>query len=741
MPMRSFIMRPIPTPSRPALLRRSVSRAALCALLAAPGSAAAQEAAQVWTQAQPQEEVLVLEDILLQGSSYETEQAKSYTTDLLSVGDKDTRYPREIPQSTTVLTRQRLQDGNFTALDSAMRKTPGVMPLVNDEGRSSVYSRGFEFDTFSLNGLPTPLSSLYGTQPDMVVFDHVEILRGPSGLFTGSGEPAGAINMRLKQPTDDFQLRFSAIGGSWNNRRVEGDVGGPLNAAGTIRGRLVGAWGDRDSWMDKSDNQVAVGYGVIQADLTPDTTATFSLHHRERDLTPTNGLPTLAGGVLLDAPISTFVGADWNSFENKATDAVVELEHRFESGGHAKISGLYTAADALMDYAFTASAASPTGAVTGMSRVMRDYDQRSLALDAHVSKPFDAFGLEQNLIFGADYRSNDTTIFNRSGPIAGSANNIFDPTPVPRPDVPYADRTDAESKQYGVYGQWRVKPVQDLTAIVGGRLSWYEGESAVETLATGAVSSADDKLSAEFTPYAGLIWDFSDDVSAYASYTEIFQPQEPVGGQSLPPRKGRQYELGLKAELFDNVNASLAYFNIHDKDRAVRDPNDLTSTAVYPGGEATLQGVEIEAAGAITPNLEILAGYTYTDSAYEGGERPTGNRLEYYAPRHMLQLWGKYSFDESHGWLDGAHVGAGVKAFSDYTSLVRLANGSSTKVHAPGYVVLDLTAGYRINDNWDVSLTVNNALDKKYYERVHNFTTFNFYGEPRSLQLRLNAEF
>ena len=714
---------------------------ALCALLTAPQAATAQEAAAPLLT--PEENAMVLETIFLQGSTYETEATRSYTTDLLSVGDKDTRYQREIPQSTTVLTHQRIEDGNFTSLDSALRKTPGVMVLVNDEGRSSIYSRGFEFDTFSMNGVATPLSSLYGTQPDLVVVDHVEILRGPAGLFAGSGEPAGAINMRLKQPTDEFRVGATGMVGSWSNRRVEGDIGGPLNSSGTVRGRLIGAYGARDSWVDHLDNKVGVIYGVGQADLTPDTTATVSVQHRTRDITPSNGLPTLANGTLMfDLPVSTYTGADWNHFENRVTDYLGEVEHKFESGGHAKISGLYTDAKADMHYAFTGTAAEPNGDVARLGWLAREYEQNSLALDAHVSKPFELLGLEQNLIFGADYRSNETTIYNQQGQIVGPFNLFRWNADIPKPAVAYVTKADADAQQYGVYGQWRVKPTEKLTAILGGRMSWYDNEASTLQLASGVVSARnDEKISAEFTPYLGGIWDFHDKASLYGSYTEIFQPQTDltVSGETITPRTGRQFEIGVKAEPVEGVNATLAYFNILDKNRAVGDPVNTGFAAAL--GEANLQGVELEVTGAVTPKLQVSAGYTYTDSSYDNTARARANVLEYHAPHHMLQLWGKYSFDESDGWLDGASLGLGVKAFSDYASLVRLANGTTTTVKAPGYAVVDVSAGYQINDNWSASLSVNNVLDKKYYERAHGPTTFNFYGEPRSVLLRLNAEF
>src|SRR5690606_29403317 len=128
-------------------------------------------------RAQAEAATTVLPTISVEGSSYETESTGSYASDLVSVGEKDVLPQREIPQSTTIVTRQRLDDGGFTSLDTALRKTPGMMVLTNDDGRSSLYSRGFEFDTLYFNGLPAPLSSIYGTQPDMAIVDHIEILR------------------------------------------------------------------------------------------------------------------------------------------------------------------------------------------------------------------------------------------------------------------------------------------------------------------------------------------------------------------------------------------------------------------------------------------------------------------------------------------------------------------------------------------------------------------------------------
>lgn len=697
-------------------------------------------AAQAQDGSDNQDSSTELAPIVLEGATYETEGTNSYTTKEISVGDKDTRTLREVPQSTTVMTRERLDDGNFSSLDTVMRKTPGVVVLTNDDGRSSLYSRGFEYDTLYMNGLSTPVSSIYGTQPDMVVVDHIEILRGPSGLFGGAGEPAGAVNMRLKQASDQYKASINTIMSSWDGKRIEGDVTGPLTKSGRVRGRLVGALSTKDSFIDTVDNKVGVIYGTIQADITDNTTATLSVNHTRRDITPFNGLPTFADGTLIDLPRSTYTGADWNNFENNVTQYIAELEHRFDEGGHAKISALYSHVDVNFLYAYAASAASPTGnvsatagGITGGTRwLARDYQQDSFSLDAHISKPFEFFGLENNIIAGADYRGSDDSLRTATGLIAGTQ-NIYDwNSNVAKPTVNFGSPAETETDQYGIYGQWRIKPIDKLTLIGGGRFSWYDAQSGTSEV----------KVNGEFTPYAGIIYDLTDRLSAYASYTEIFQPQsslEYATKDILDPRTGEQYEIGLKAELTEDLNASLAWFDLTDKNRAVSDTDPAHSGYYLAAGEAHMRGIEFEINGEILPNWEAMAGYTYTDTQFKNTTRAAGS--EFYTPEHMVQLFTKYTFDGSGTWTDGIFVGGGVKLFSSFQNISRTAAGGATTIEAPGYGVVDLQAGYKFNENLTASLSVNNVFDKKYYERVGGTSVFNFYGEPRNVVFKLNATF
>src|SRR5690606_10629003 len=82
--------------------------------------------------------------------------------------------------------------------------------------------------------------------------------------------------------------------------------------------------------------------------------------------------------------------------------------------------------------------------------------------------------------------------------------------------------------------------------------------------AAGAlVRGLTSKESAVLSPYAGIVVDVTDNVSVYASYTDIFQPSTryDANGDLLDPAEGTNLEGGIKmAFLEDRLNLSLAVY-------------------------------------------------------------------------------------------------------------------------------------------------------------------------------------
>lgn len=124
----------------------------------------------------------------------------------------------------------------------------------------------------------------------------MEVLRGPAALLSGSGEPGGSVNVVTKKPRDHFALSGALSAGSWDNYRSELDVTGPLNDSGTLRARAVGIWQDRDFFYDKTHQEKKVFYGVVEYDLTPDTTLSLTFTDQIDNIDALSyGLPSYDG--------------------------------------------------------------------------------------------------------------------------------------------------------------------------------------------------------------------------------------------------------------------------------------------------------------------------------------------------------------------------------------------------------------------------------------------------------------
>lgn len=122
-----------------------------------------------------------------------TEGTGSYTTNQSSYGKGQSL--KELPQTVTVMTRQRIDDQGLKMLDDVLERTPGITVQKDNTVTSSFYSRGFQITSFQIDGN----SPMYGagglnaglntSQLDLAMFDHVEVLRGSDALYSTSGEP------------------------------------------------------------------------------------------------------------------------------------------------------------------------------------------------------------------------------------------------------------------------------------------------------------------------------------------------------------------------------------------------------------------------------------------------------------------------------------------------------------------------------------------------------------------------
>ncbi len=359
-------------------------------------------------------------------------------------------------------------------------------------------------------------------------------------------------------------------------------------------------------------------------------------------------------------------------------------------------------------------------------------DRENWSYDAYASLPLTLAGRTHNLIVGADRRDADEINFS-SAFANTTTQNVFAPNhDLPQPSFAWTSSGDSKVRQTGTYAQARVSLASSVTAIAGGRVTWWRSISSNRF--TGAITS-DFEARGEFTPFAALLVDLNRHLTAYASYSDIFQPQSArrVTGEQLEPRTGVQYEAGLKAEfLSGRLAAQTAIFRIEDSNRALTDPaNPLFSISA---GEVRSQGFEFELNGRPFSGWDVNLGYTLAETEYiRAAVAQQGQVFAPYTPRHSVKLWTRYAFSE--GSLNGLSVGAGLTSVSSFYS-----QSGTVRFVAGAYTLVTGQVGYRFNRNWSANLTASNLFDETYYEKVSGSGRQNFYGAPREVVLAVRTQ-
>ncbi|MBY7798211.1 TonB-dependent siderophore receptor [Vibrio fluvialis] len=665
-----------------------------------------------------------------------SEETGGYSVDSATVGTKTPAALKDIPQSITVLTNDYIEERNFVAVDDLAKYTPGLRTMVNDSGRSSIFSRGYEYDEVNLNGLPSPMQSKYGNLPSLAAVDRVEIMRGPSGLFNSTSELGGVINMVLKRPTEEFSGSVTARYGSWDRHYLEADMGGSLNEDGTVRGRFVVANADIKNQVDYNDNDNGTYYGTMEFDLSDTTLLSVYVLHQTKDIVPTNGLPAYSDGSMLNVSRSTYLGSADDNFNAKTTDVGASLQHAFPNGGVGQLSARYMDHDMSLEQTYTNGAVDADGN-TGLMFSAQANQQKNAAFDANYSQMFGLLGHQSEFVVGTDYKRYESDTQSYTNRKFASINVFdYDPTSVTTPTYSYTSNVHEVQSELGLYGKVTWRLLEPLAVITGARVSWYDLESTTTTLSTGAESSETDSFNGKITPYAGVVYDLTDEHALYASYSKVFKPQtsQDENGDMLKPREGNQWETGVKSSLLDGrLNTRASVFLMKDNNIAAQayDDSGVAITNTYwATGKVETKGVELEATGYLTQNWMTMTGYTFTDIDEKSGDH---NSKFDAIPRHSLSLWTDYHLAD---WVQGLHIGGGMTAVSDYSFTK---NGVTT--HQGGYALFDAAIRYDITDNMQATFNVYNLFDRKYFYRVGTTTTFNMYGEPANVMAGFTYKF
>lgn len=687
--------------------------------------------------------------VIVDGSSQSdasSDESQDYSVKTTTVGTKMQMVQRDIPQSVTIVSEQRMEDQQLQTLGDVMDNTMGISKSTTDSDRSNYYSRGFAIDNYMVDGIPTYFESRWNlgdSQSDTALFERIEVVRGANGLMTGTGNPSAAINMVRKHATSrEFQGNLSAEYGSWNKQRYVMDMQSPLTEDGNLRSRIVAGYQDSDSWLDNYNQKRTFFSGILDADLGTSTSLSAGYEYQRIDINNQTwgGLPRWnTDGSVKHYDRSHSTSPDWAYNDKEFNKVFFTLKQRFADDWQATLNATHTEAkfdskamylDAFIDKS-TGMLVGPYvnygpdfGYIggTGWNSGKRKVD----AVDLFADGGYELLGREHTLMFGGSFSRQTNRYTNSWANVFPDEFGNFYDYHGNFPETNWGSQSlaqDDTTNMKSLYAATRISLADPLHLILGARYTNW----SVETLTYGMEKN-------HTTPYAGLVFDINDNWSTYASYTSIFQPQNyrDSSGKYLSPITGNNYEAGLKSDWMNSrLTTTLSIFRIEQDNlgQSTGRPIQGSTDTAYESVDGTVsKGVEFEINGALTDNWQMTFGATRYVAEDNEGKAVNPN-----LPRTTVKLFTSYRLPA----MPELTVGGGVNWQNSVYTEQDTPYGTWRATQG-SYALVDLFTRYQVTQNFSLQGNLNNLFDKTYDTNVEGEIV---YGEPRNVSVTASYKF
>lgn len=574
---------------------------------------------------------------------------------------------------------------------------------------------------------PTSYAALSG-------YDRITVIRGMQTLEHGPGGPGGTV--LLDRVTDPFgpdegpRARLEAgYRGNGDGREIAVDL-----AAGNPQGyvRVLGGLDRTGNYEDGKGREVRSSYRQRSATLilgyTPDAdhTLEFSIERQAtRDI--------LFPGLGMDSPY--------------ADDTALRLDYRSEAAtgpfDDLRLTLYRTRVEHLMDNYTLRNSPSPDLAAPSESTttggrlvgsVATDYGRWKLGVDARVNRRDarreTAAGVLQSVLW-PDARIRQLGLFGELvHPLAKDRRLVA--------GLRY-DRVDARADQGLVNTDPAAAPTaNDVPANLYAATYGVTDTDRSENNFGGLLRLEQDLADDRGIFYAGLSRSVrtADATERYIAAWMMTPTMVRVGNPAIRPEKHHQAELGLQwRDAGWRAEGSLYLDKVQDY--ILRDRN-AARNEIYRNVDATLYGFDLSLRRQWSSAWSSTLGLSWVHAQNDTDDRPIAQ---------PPPLEGNLSLDYRAGdWEAGGRLRAAATQTRVDTLSSSGVPGDGLDVRkTPGWMVLDLYARYRVGDDVDLALGVDNLFDHAYAEHLNledgdgNSVQVN---EPgRSLWLKLSASF
>lgn len=675
------------------------------------------------------------------GADYAADEAAENPAEIIVTGKNDGYLAQDsvtatktgtplidVPQTITVVTRERLDDQAMRSIADVLRYIPGSTIGQGEANRDQITLRGQNTTAdFFVDGMRDDVQyfrSLYN-------IERVEVLKGPFAMIFGRGGSGGVVNRVRKSPLlGQSAVETSASVNTFGAWDIAGDVNVPVSGNSALR---VNAFYEQlDGHRDfQSGERYAVNpyLGVEFGDWM----LGLSYEYIKDDRTTDRGNPSLAcTQPCTPAPLEgfrdTFFGVPGvNQLGFEAHVATARLDGQLAPGLNWSTSVLYGDYDKFYTNVYPrAAATSPTGTVS-IEGYTDPTTRENFIAQSNLVWDLDFGGVKNTILFGLEYADQASTNQRRNAVLSSTTlnlTNIIYPT-VTFPALNRDSVSDVEV--FSVYLQDQIKIGDLVELVLGLRYDRFEITGIdLQPNPDRPFARTDDKVS----PRIGLILEPQDNLSLYASYSQSFLPRSgdqflnlSTVSEALTPEEMTNYEIGGKWDIKPDLNLTIALFQL-----------DRTNTGVpVPGvpGSAFLtdtrtRGLEVGLTGRILPQWQVSGGYTYQDAHRRNDDTIRLGQV----PRHQVAIWNRFDLSDDFG------IGLGVVHQSSQFAAIRTA---PTVTRLPGFTRFDAAVYWDVSERFSVQANVENLFDESYFSDAHNINNIST-GAPINARLTMRLK-
>ena len=678
----------------------------------------------------------------------------------------------DTPVAITAISSTEIEDKGITSMHDLKHLVPS-MNFTQVLGAQNITIRGIgQFNgnpgvSVSTDGIFQ--SRAHSSQLGEMDLERVEVLRGPQGTLYGRNSIGGVVNLITKNPTQDMDGYVKLGYGEYDITTAEAAFGGGLSdntsfrfvVHGTEQGEgfydCLNAGCGEQGYTDKKAFRLK-----IKSDISDTVSADLMVASVE-----TEGAPDVYGWLTDNREIAAVYG-----FPQVATETISLKPHEiYQTPTSQSVNGTNMSDREYDVSSLTLKIDTELGTLTSITARQEFYDQFNLDRDGTAGVYLDTFDISEtetftqelnlnierdtmSLVFGLFYMDDETsrhTHFDNPQPILGF--------PVPSMLDFKHDKMDTESEAYFADGTFDLSDTTRLSLGVRRTTDEFTSKqdnfvSILMPMPVIAAQTCDREVVTEYsstTSRAVIQHDLSPESNVYASLSEGFK----AGGyatyectEPYDPEEVTSLEFGFKGSLSENTSLNASLFRYDYTDFQVLQVVGL-QTVTRNAGDATVNGLEIEALSNVSDSLILNYGVTLLDATY--GEFLNVNGLEpqlgvQQLESNYLSNAPKVSLNLGLNYTSAMASGASLtyRANAAYKSKIYFSEFNEFSQDA--YTIVDLNLIWESADETMRSrFFIKNATDEDYIAGYISAATgggrFGQWGYPRTAGIEIQRNF